>query len=89
MFESNVLKITFFLSSKLLCFFTAFKVLITVNDSIMKNNKKTFICVSFYTADEKLFQYEKFFGEKSKHRDNLIQSVKFLMKEIYTFCYSI
>ena len=36
--------------------------------------KKTFICVSFYTADEKLCEYEKIFGEKSKNRDKLIQS---------------
>ena len=44
----------------------------------MKNNEsnheKTFICVSFYTADEKLNEYEKCFGEKSKSRDKLIPS---------------
>ena len=38
------------------------------------NNEKTFICVRFYTADGKLCEYEKFFGEKSKNRDKLIQS---------------
>ena len=27
----------------------------------------------FYTADEKLCEYEKFFGEKSKSQDKLIQ----------------
>ena len=41
---------------------------------IGSNNEKTFICTSFYTADEKLCEYEKFFGEKPKNRDNLIQS---------------
>ena len=40
----------------------------------MSNNEKSFICVSFYTADEKLCEYEKFFGEKPKNRDKLIQS---------------
>ena len=35
--------------------------------------KKTFISVSFYTADEKLCEYEKNFGEKSKNRDKSIQ----------------
>ena len=29
------------------------------------NEKKTFIRVSFYTADEKLCEYEKLFVEKS------------------------
>ena len=28
---------------------------------IESNNEKTFICVSFYTADEKLCEYEKIF----------------------------
>ena len=41
---------------------------------IEPNNEKTFICVSFYTADEKLCEYENFFGEKSKKRCKLIQS---------------
>ena len=41
---------------------------------IGSNNEKTFICISFYIADEKLCGYETFFGEKSKNRDNLIQS---------------
>ena len=41
---------------------------------IESNNEKTFICVSFYTADGKLCEYEKFFGEKSKSRDKLIRS---------------
>ena len=36
--------------------------------------KKTFICVNFYTADEKLCEYENFFGVKSKNQDKLIQS---------------
>ena len=36
--------------------------------------KKTFIYVSFYTVDEKLRDYEKFFGEKSKNRDKLNKS---------------
>ena len=36
--------------------------------------KKTFICVNFYTAYEKLCEYENFFGEKSKNQDKLIQS---------------
>ena len=40
---------------------------------IGSNNEKTFICISFYIADEKLRGYENFFGEKSKNRDNLIQ----------------
>ena len=38
------------------------------------NNEKTFICISFYTADEKLCEYEKSFGEKSENPDKLIQS---------------
>ena len=38
------------------------------------NNEKTFICVSFYTADEKLCEYEKSFGEKSQNSDKLNQS---------------
>ena len=41
---------------------------------IVSNNEKSFICVSFYTADEKLCEYENFFGEKPKNRDKLIQS---------------
>ena len=41
---------------------------------IESNNEKTFICISFYTADKKLCEYEKFFGEKSKNRDKVIQS---------------
>ena len=41
---------------------------------IEPNNEKTFACVCFYTADEKLCEYEKFFGEKSKTRGKLIQS---------------
>ena len=41
---------------------------------IESNNEKTFIFVSFYTADEKLSEYEKNFGEKSKNRDKLIGS---------------
>ena len=28
----------------------------------------------FYTADKKLCQYEKFFGEKAKNQDKLIKS---------------
>ena len=36
--------------------------------------KKTFICVNFYTAYEKLCEYENFLGEKSKNQDELIQS---------------
>ena len=40
---------------------------------IESNNKKTFICISFYTADKKLCKYEKFFGEKSKKQDKIIQ----------------
>ena len=36
--------------------------------------KKTFICVNFYTDDEKLCEYENFFGVKSKNQDKLIQS---------------
>ena len=38
------------------------------------NKEKTFICISFNTADKKSCEYEKFFGEKSKNRDKLIQS---------------
>ena len=41
---------------------------------IVSNNEKSFICVSFYTADEKLCEYEKLFGEKPKNWDKLIQS---------------
>ena len=41
---------------------------------IESNNEKAFICISFYTTDRKLCEYEKFFGEKSKTRDKLIQS---------------
>ena len=41
---------------------------------IVSTNEKTFICVSFYTADEKLCEYETFFGGKCKNRDKLIQS---------------
>ena len=41
---------------------------------IETNNEKTFICVSFCTADEKLCKYGNFFGEKSKNQDKLIQS---------------
>ena len=41
---------------------------------IESNNEKTFIFVSFYTTDEKLCEYEKFFGEKSKNWDKLIQT---------------
>ena len=41
---------------------------------IESNNEKIFICVSFYTADEKLCEYENFFGESSKTRDKLLQS---------------
>ena len=51
-------------------FFIAFKVRIT-NES---NNKKIFICVNFYIANEKLCEYEKVFGKKSKNRDKYIQS---------------
>ena len=40
---------------------------------IESNDEKTFICVSFYTVDEKLCEYEKNFGEKSKSRDKLLQ----------------
>ena len=36
--------------------------------------KKTFICVSFYTSDEKLCKYQKTFGENSKNRNKVIQS---------------
>ena len=32
---------------------------------IESNNKKTFICINFYTADKKLCEYEKFLGEKT------------------------
>ena len=39
---------------------------------IESNNEKTFICVSFYTNDEKLCEYD-FFGEKLKNQDKLIQ----------------
>ena len=65
----TALKLTFLLSSKLL-FFIAFKVSIT-NES---NNKKIFICVNFYIAKEKLCEYKKVFGKKSKNRDKYIQS---------------
>ena len=41
---------------------------------IESNNEKTFIFEFFYTADEKLCECEKCFGEKSKNRDKLIQS---------------
>ena len=41
---------------------------------IEPSNEKTFICVSFYRADEKLCEYESFFAKKSKNRDKLIQS---------------
>ena len=41
---------------------------------IESNNEKAFICISFYTTDKKLCEYEKFSGEKSKNRDKLIQS---------------
>ena len=40
----------------------------------MSTNEKAFICVSFYTADEKLYEYETFFGGKFKNRDKLFQS---------------
>ena len=40
---------------------------------IESNNEKRF-CVSFYAAGEQLNEDEKFFGEKSKNRDKLIQS---------------
>ena len=33
---------------------------------IEPNNEKTFNYISFYTADEKLCDYEKIFGEKFK-----------------------
>ena len=36
--------------------------------------KKTFIYVIFYTAGEKLSECEKFFCEKYKNREKLIQS---------------
>ena len=36
---------------------------------LKSNNEKTFTCVSFYIADEKLCAYEKIFGEKSKNQD--------------------
>ena len=35
---------------------------------IESNNEKTFICVSFYTNDEKLCEYD-FFGEKLKNQE--------------------
>ena len=38
---------------------------------IETNNEKN-IWVSFYTADEKLCEYENFYGEKSKNRDKLM-----------------
>ena len=41
---------------------------------IESNNEKTFTCISFYNADKKLCEYEKFFGEKSKNQDKSIQS---------------
>ena len=41
---------------------------------MQSNNEKTFICVSFYSADEKLREYDVIFGEKSKTWDKLIQS---------------
>ena len=41
---------------------------------IVSTNEKTFICVSFYTADEKLCEYETSFGGKFKNQDKLIQS---------------
>ena len=36
------------------------------------NEKKTFIYVIFYTAGEKLNEYEKFFSEKRKNWDKCI-----------------
>ena len=42
---------------------------------LVSNNEKTFVCVNFYTVDKKLRRYENGFGEKSKNRDKLIQSV--------------
>ena len=71
-FEKNVFKETFLLSSKLL-FFIALNVWITINDE-KQIMKKTFICVSFYTSDEKLCKYQKTFGENSKNRNKMIQS---------------
>ena len=46
----------------------------TQNLSVVSTNEKAFICVSFYTADEKLYEYETFFGGKFKNWDKLFQS---------------
>ena len=37
------------------------------------NNEKAFISANFYTAGEKLKEYEKGFGETSKNREKLVQ----------------
>ena len=36
---------------------------------IESNNEKAFICVSFYTTDEKLCEYENFLGLSWKNLD--------------------
>ena len=41
---------------------------------IESNNEKTFISLSFYTADEKLKEHEKCFCVWSKNRDEFILS---------------
>ena len=40
---------------------------------IESNNEKASLCVRFYTVDEKLCECKKFFVEKSKNWDRLIQ----------------
>ena len=42
---------------------------------IESNNEKNIYLCKFYTADEKLCEYVKCFGEKSKNRDKLSQFV--------------
>ena len=37
---------------------------------IVSNNEKTFTCVSFYTVDEKLCEYENCFGDNLKTGTN-------------------
>ena len=39
---------------------------------IEPHNEKSFSCVRYYTADEKLCEYHKMFVEKSRNRDKLI-----------------
>ena len=52
-------------------FFIALKVSITI---MIESNKEKNICVSFYTADEKLCKYDNFFSEKFENQNKLIQS---------------